>query len=416
MIEENSLNKIPEDKRVSWLSPLMVFAGLEFAMPVLMIGAILINNFSVWEVFLLLFLGLICIQWLGNSIAGYIGAKTGLSSSVLASLSFGTTQSKYIVGVIILIITLGWWAVQTSLAANALSILIGIDKNIDYSLHIVLCVIIGFLFALPSILGFNSIKWVDYIALPAGLCLVVVSVVISFDNIGIESLYSHDPDSTMSFSQGLSLVIGINVAQWLLAPDYTRFAKPTVKDNVIIPLGIIGVGLPLFLVGGIMAISNQGTVDLVGVMSEMGFPVWGYILLLLAFWTSQLVNSYTGGLVLCNIVGNASNKSRKRMTALLTILGIILAISGILDHFINFLYLTALTIPPVVGVIFTHYFFINKRQSVADKKWNFEASLSVLSGLLIGWFTSYIEPMGVPSIQSLLVSAALYWFFSRIKK
>lgn len=40
----------------------------------------------------------------------------------------------------------------------------------------------------------------------------------------------------------------------MIAADYTRYAKPTIKDNTLIPTGIVLVGFPLFMVGAVMSV------------------------------------------------------------------------------------------------------------------------------------------------------------------
>ena len=210
---------IPENARQPWHVPAFIFGGLEFCIPVLLIGGILIGNFSLLEIIAILMIALVFFQWIGNAIQGYIGAKTGLTSSALAALSFGKEQSRIVVGIVILALTLGWWAIQTSVAADAFSALVGIDKNENFLLYILSTAGIGFLFAIPSILGYASIKWVDYVAIPAGLLLVTVALYLSITNMGWAKITAWDPEGSMSFIEAVNLVISINVAQWLIAPD-----------------------------------------------------------------------------------------------------------------------------------------------------------------------------------------------------
>ena len=398
---------IPENARQPWYVPAFIFGGLEFCIPVLLIGGILIGNFSLLEIVGILLIGLVFFQWIGNAIQGYIGAKTGLTSSALAALSFGKEQSRIIVGIVILALTLGWWAMQTSVAADAFSALVGINKDENFFLYVLSTAGIGILFAIPSILGYASIKWVDYVAIPAGLLLVTVALYLSINNMGWEKITEWNPEGSMSFIEAFNLVISINVAQWLIAPDYTRFAKPTWRDNILIPLGIIIVGFPLFLVGGIMSMGT-GNSDIVQVMQELGFPAWGFVVLWVATWTSQLVSNYTGGLVLCNMFNLHDAKSRKKMTFLFAIIGIILALLGIMEQFVNFLYTLAVVVPVISGVIMAHFFFVGKTQVVTVKSWNWLATISILVGILVGYLTQYQYPIGFPAVQSLIVSGALY--------
>src|SRR5699024_12516662 len=84
-----ALQPVPAEQRQHWITPAMIFGGLEFTIPVLMVGATLAGSYSLSEIFFILFIGLIAIQWIGNTLQGYIGAKTGRSSSVIARTSFG---------------------------------------------------------------------------------------------------------------------------------------------------------------------------------------------------------------------------------------------------------------------------------------------------------------------------------------
>jgi cytosine permease len=79
-----------------------------------------------------------------------------------------------------------------------------------------------------------------------------------------------------------------------------------------------------------------------------------------------------------------------------------------MDQFINFLYALALVIPVIAGVIMSHYFFVNKTDFTTDQSWNWLATISVLVGLLVGYLTQYQYSVGIPAVQSLLVSGTVY--------
>lgn len=410
--QKNIQDIIPIEDRQPWYIPAIIFGGLEFCIPVLLVGGMLAGSFSLLEILGILIVGLVVIQWVGNTITGYIGAKTGLTSSALAAMSFGKQQSRVFVGTVIVILTLGWWAIQTAVASDALSALIGINKESDFLLYILITTIVGLLFALPSIMGYSSIKWVDYIAMPAGLLLVIVALYLSFNNLGWEKISSWQPDGGMSFIVAVNLIVSVNVSQWLISPDYTRHAKPLWKDNILIPLGIIVVGLPLFMVGAIMSV-GVGSADIVQIMQNLGFPAWGFVVLWIATWTSQLVSNYTGGLVICNMFSRTDDRSRKIFTLLFSVIGIILVLLGIMDHFMNFLYLTALVVPVIAGVIIAHYFFIDKLV-VVNSSWNWLATISVVVGLLVGYLTQYTYPLGIPAVQSLILAGVTYIGLNRL--
>lgn len=410
-----ALSAIPEKDRQHWITPAMIFGGLEFTIPVLMVGAALTASFGLSKILLILIIALFVFQWVGNTLQGYIGAKTGRTSSVIAKTSFGSVQAKVLVGLTIFIVSLGWWALQTAVAGNAMSAMFGIDYETNWIGWAIVTTIAGLLFALPSIIGYGSMKWTDYLAVPSGLILIIGGIYLALKNTGWETITSWNPEPTMTIFAAISLVIGVNVSQWVIASDYTRYAKPTWRDNWIIPSGIVVIGFPLFIVGAIMSV-GVGDADIVNVMMNLGFPVWGFLILWLATWTSQLVNNYSMGLALANVLNVDSSKGRAILTLIGTIIAIIVALMGILQYFEDFLYLTALLYPAIAGVMMGDFFFIRRQQWEDIPGWNWMATIAVVAGVIVGYITQYVNPMGLPAVQSLVISIAVYYVAMKIKK
>lgn len=411
---DEPLEAVPLNQREHWLAPAVIFGGLEFCIPVLMVGSMLIGSFGFKKLFPIMFVAFIVIQWAGNALNGYMGAKTGRASSVLARSSFGATQSRFIIAGVIFIVSLGWWAVQTAVAGNAICAMLGIDYTSNWGTWAVITTIIGLIFAIPSIIGYSSMKWTDYLAVPAGLILVVGGIYLTIKNFGLSQILAFEPQTqTMTFLGAVSLIVSINVSQWVIAADYTRYAKPRIKDNVLIPIGIIGIGFPLMYVGAMMAI-GQGTADIVAVMVALGFPIWGFVVLWLSTWTSQLVNNYSMGLSLSNLMNIKTSKGRSIITLVGTLIAIVIALSGILDHFMDFLYLTALAYPAMAGIMFVD-FFIRKQEWQDHSGWNWMATIAWISGIIIGYITTYVSPMGLPAVQNLVVAGLVYYISMRIK-
>lgn len=413
-INDNPLESVPLNERQHWTTPAVIFGGLEFTIPVLMVGASLVGSFSIMETTLIVVFSMIIVQWFGNTVSGYMGAKTGLPSSVIAKNSFGDMQARLIAGGTIFIASLGWWALQTAVAGNALAAMLGVDYKTQWGTWALITIIAGLFFAIPSIIGYQSMKWTDYLAVPAGLILIAGGIYYALNNTGIDVITEWQPERKMSILAAISLVIGVNVSQWVISADYTRYAKPTWKDNILIPLGIVSVGIPLFIVGAIMSV-GIGEADIVNVMMGLGFPIWGFLILWFATWTSQLVNNYSMGLAFSNILNVNSNKGRMLLTLLGTIIAIIVALMGILKYFEDFLYLTALVYPAIAGVMFADFFFMRNQTWRKIDNWNYIATIALLIGILIGYITQYTYNFGLPAVQSLVASFFVYYILMKIK-
>lgn len=411
---DNPLESVPKSQRQHWSTPAVIFGGLEFTIPVLMVGASLAGSFKLIHVVWITLLAMVVFQWIGNTISGYIGAKTGRPSSVIAKNSFGDVQARLIAGGTIFIVSLGWWALQTAVAGNAISAMFGVNYQKDWFLWAIITIIAGLLFAIPSIIGYQSMKWTDYIAVPAGLLLVIGGIYFALSNTGLHNLLSWQPKPQMTVMAAISLIIGVNVSQWVIAADYTRYAKPTWKDNILISLGIVAVGVPLFIVGAVMSV-GVGDPDIVQVMMGLGFPVWGFLILWFATWTSQLVNNYSMGLAFANLLNVNSHKGRQLLTLLGTLIAIAIAIAGILQYFTDFLNFTAIVYPAIAGVMFIDFFAIRNREWESINGWNIIATIAMIIGMLVGYYTQYIHQMGLPAIQSLVVTMIAYYILMRIK-
>src|SRR5690554_2758621 len=68
--KDEALEAVPESARQHWLTPAIIFGGLEFTIPVLMTGAILVGSFGLSSILLILVVALL-IQWIGNGVMGF---------------------------------------------------------------------------------------------------------------------------------------------------------------------------------------------------------------------------------------------------------------------------------------------------------------------------------------------------------
>ena len=416
-VVDEPLKAIDLNQRQHWTTPAILFAGLEFCVPVMMIGSTLVASFSIPTIIIITLIGMCVVTWPVNALSGYIGAKTGQSSSVSARLSFGETQARTLIALAIAVVVLGHWGMQTAVAGNALCAMIGIDYTAQKGAWALIVIIAGLIFAIPSILGMSSMKWTDYVCVPAGVLVCIVGIYLAFKNMGgISGVISFEPAAAGSISilAGINLIVSLNSAQAVVVMDYTRFAKPTVADNVKIPLGIIGIGFPLVLVGSMMAVGN-GNPDIVAVMNELGFPVWGFLILWLATWTSQLANNYTAGLSLCNTFNVNSDKGRKIVTFLATAFAIVLSLLGILDHLVDLYTITGLVFPAMAGVIVGDYFLRRKGYEYEAGNWNWMATIALAIGGAVGILTAYVHTVGIPMLQTLIITVLVYYFLMKIK-
>ena len=86
---------------------------------------------------------------------------------------------------------------------------------------------------------------------------------------------------------------------------------------------------------------------------------------MLATWTTNVTNAYSGGLALSNLLGFDESKF-KVTTGISGAIGTLLAAFGLLNAFQGFLSLMSALIPPLAGVIIAAYWITGR-----GKKENF---------------------------------------------
>ena len=182
----------------------------------------------------------------------------------------------------------------------------------------------------------------------------------------------------------------------------------------MVPVGVVIVGFMLFMMGAIMGV-GKGTFDIVAIMKGLGFGWWGFLILWLAQWTSQLVCVYSMGLCLSNMFDAKKDFQRKAYTTIGSVIAMIIALLGILDHFMDFLFLTGLMFPAVGAIMATDFFLISGKVWRDRLTWNWLATMAMAAGIAVGYYTQYIHPWGVPAIQSYFVAAALYYILTYAK-
>jgi len=414
-INESGLVSIGLDKRESWVQPALVWAGCEFSITVIMTGTGIISAFTFKEFMILLLFSILGFTWITDGFNSYMGALSGRSSGVIARSSFGSQQAKYLISILVAFNLIGWWAINTAITGNAICTIFNIDYTVQRGFWIMATIFAGVLFTIPPVLGYTSIKWIDYFAVPGGIILCFSGLYLAIRNIGsISELINIQPSGTMLRSEAVGLFIGANVSQLIIMADYTRFCKPKIKDAFLVPSLLVITGIALFALGAVMG-AGRGSFDLVQVMKELGFGWWGFLILWLAQWTSQLVAIYSMGLCLTNMFDANTEKKRQFYTILGSLVGLMVALLGILNNFTNFLILTGLVYPAVGSIMVVDFFLINKKEWRDKEGWNWVASISLAIGVLIGYYTQYVYKIGIPAAQSYIFTGIAYYAITYIK-
>ncbi|WP_430967824.1 cytosine permease [Spongiimicrobium sp. 2-473A-2-J] len=387
-----------------WFSLAGVWFGGIVSVPALLIGSTLITalsfNSALWAgligfSFVVFFMSLL-------SIAAVVKRKATVA---LASSSFGENGAKLIVGLVIGLSTLGWFGIQSNIAGASFSKILvdmnGLDVPVWAS-----SVFWGIIMVLTAVFGFKYLKWLNYIAVPAIVLLLIYGLVITFKTHSFQEVLNFTPTTRMPFLQAIGLTIGFISVGGVISPDYNRFAH-TKRDAVLGSIfGIIPSALCLLAIGAILAIT-QGTYDIVEIFSSLGFPFFAMSILILATWTSNVMNIYSSGLAF-NKLFQLDDASRSRTTLAVGLVGILLAAIGILSHFMGFITLLTITITPIAGVMISDY-YLAKTYQEKPKKVNWIGIISWFLGVMV----MLLMTSQLKNILGIVVAAFIYYVLQK---
>ena len=163
-------------------------------------------------------------------------------------------------------------------------------------------------------------------------------------------------------------------------------------------------------------------------LSTAGLPLIGLIALILATWTTNVSNAYSGGLSLSVLLGQDEKKSQVT-TAIAGIVGTLLAAVGILNSIQGFLSLLSAIVPALMGVLIADYWVIGK-----GKIENFEIRdgfyapglISFIAGALVACITggtfaaipflAFLNlPFFIGPINGIIVAMVVYIIIAKAK-
>lgn len=361
MRENNSGFKIDESQRQSWLSIAAVWAGGMICVPCLMIGGVLAGGgLSLGQIVLSILIGygLICVYMI---CIGMQACDTGLPVSVMASGALGEKGARYIISALLAIACVGWFGIQSATCGSAFASMVAnmLGTEATPIFISISSIVWGVIMLLTACVGFKGLKWLNYIAVPLLVIVCLYGLIAGIvTNDGGSAITNYAPENSSGMVFGISMVVASFALGGVISADYCRFAKSrsdVVKSSVV---GVIPAGLFMLLTGALMSIVT-GQYDISAILASLGVPFVGLVALVLATWTTNVTNAYSGGLALSNLLGFDESKF-KVTTGVAGAIGTLLAAFGLLNAFQSFLSLMSALIPPLAGVLIASYWIVGK--------------------------------------------------------
>lgn len=436
MSEKSTGFEVKAEQRQSWISIAMVWAGGMICVPCLMVGGVLSGGgLSIPEIIISILIGygLICAYMI---FIGMQACDTGLPVAVMAEGALGKQGARYIISLLLAIACIGWFGIQSATCGTAFASMLAsiLGMSAPGAVMTAVCSIVwGAIMLITACAGFKGLKWLNYLAVPLLVIVCLYGIIAGIvSNNGGAAIAAYAPEQSAGLVFGISMTVASFALGGVISADYCRFAKSrgdVVKSSIV---GVIPAGLFMLLTGAVMSIVT-GQYDISAILASLGVPVIGLIALVLATWTTNVTNAYSGGLALSNLLGYDESKF-KITTGIAGAIGTLLAAFGLLNAFQGFLSLMSALIPPLAGVVIADYWIVcrGKKENFAQHSgfsfpgvaaFTIGALAACITGGTFASFPGLVEavpflnlPFFVGPVNGIVLSLVVYVILKKINK
>ena len=244
---------------------------------------------------------------------------------------------------------------------------------------------------------------------------MVLGLVLAFRKFGTEGIEANEvTQSTMSFAQAVGLSFSFFSASAFTAADvnlWQRNRKETIQSCTF---GLMPAGIATCVIGVLLS-RVAGEYDITLVLSKVGIPVLGLVVLILASVSTNSLNAYCGGLDTI-MTFNLPDNRRREATAGVCIIGVVLALTGILNYMETFLNWICFLSAPVAGIMIADYWIIGKGKPESWHQiegWNWMGIIVALVSMVLALIAYNVFGIGVFNLNGVVIAMVLYLIVER---
>ncbi len=422
ILEDFALRPVPPDKRKPWLDIAMVWIGVAIVLSALlrgmMVGMGLGDLKSVVLAYLLgegLLIGMM-------TLTGLMGARTGLTTALLARNAFGE-RGSLLISFCLGVAFMGWFGVQAGLFAETVVAVARAALPVSW-----LAFLSGVVMMVPAVFGFRGLKALSYGAVPPMLAIFLYASFKtgwSFLPAGelVRLAKSHVPSPyPVTLGAAASIIAGGFIVGAVTSADIFRYARPRFGDILMAATISMAVSALLQLVGSSLAMTtglyHENLPRLIISREFVGLGWVGFLAIAFAQWTTNDSNLYSSVLAFNTIIG----WTRWKLAIAVGIVSSMLAAWGILARLGLFLSLLSIAVGPIGGIIVADYYLSGsgaratmETPSRRRRYFNPVALAAYGIAVTVGWLTSghpltiRVFPFSIFAFNGILAALLLYW-------
>ncbi len=335
---------------------------------------------------------------------GLIGARIRLNAMETTASVYGSYGSKFFAS-LNLFQLVAWIAV---LNAQGATVLAGLHLPISFPLT---CVVLAVLIALWVFVGLRRFAKVTTVVM-AVLTVLLVALTVKLFGVGssLANVSASGVNSAAGHALGFWSIFEISMAlplSWLpVISDYTKDVEKPVRATAVSAIAYTVASFWMYFIGLEIASAGVGN-DIAQAILLAGLGIPGIIIVVLSTVTTNFLAANSAGESAKAVV----HKLNPKITGVVvSAISAVLAISGIMDHYISFLYLIASVFAPMAAVLLVS-FFLDKQGRTGKAFWLWNL-FAWLAGFVVYQVTVHLESVFLgPTLISVIVSAAISYIW-----
>ena len=353
-LEDYGTKPVPLEKTKNWFGMGMVIWGISVCIPAFMLGSIMASSARLGTAVIAALLGSVILTVISIA-TGVIGAHTRLSTAMTSKLTFGI-HGNHLMALLLIIGTFGWFSIQLEVFGQAIQGAVKILSNDSLTLARWVPIIVGgILMISTAFIGYKAIEALSIWVIPVLIILMLVTLFKAYSGVSMAEVAARAPASPLPFGILVSIMAGAYAVGATIQPDITRYAKSKGHAAWGMVFGMM-VGFPLVVILATIMGAGTGIGGFTDMMLKYHKGAWGIFAMftiVFATWTTNDNNLYSASLALNSIF---TGMKKWQVTLIMGVVGIILALFGVLSHFMSWLVALGVTMPPIAAIMAAEFF------------------------------------------------------------
>ncbi|MYW69788.1 cytosine permease [Streptomyces sp. SID8379] len=358
---------VPADQRKSLWTVSAVWFGFPMILTNAVPGGVVVAMLGFWR-------GMAAIAAANLVMLVYVGllshraGSTGESFSLQATRTFG--KAGYIVASAFLAtIVVGWFAFNTGATGATLHQAFGWHEQL-------VAVLAGLGFIALTYLGIRALSWLGAVAAPLFIVAGVAALVIVAKDHDLGAVFGYDGvggNATLTFGAAVSMVMATFADSGTMTADFTRWSRNG-RQAVLATISAFPVASViaqitggLVVAAGAIAAPAVSGGDFLPILTGEGSGALNVLAAVFVFVNLGSVCShclYNGALSWSHLTG----RTMRLMTVILGVIGTLAALAGVWNHFLDWLVILSVFVPPLGGVLIADQFFARGGRGAMDRR------------------------------------------------